>query len=544
MVTRLCRLMGWMVVIASTGASLAHAQGRGGAAWTTAAGDAQRTSSVRTDPKISVASMQQPGFQFLWKRKLDNKPVQLNSLTQPVLLPNIISYVGFKALAFVGGSSDNVYAIDYDLNRPFWNAHLSTASTTAGTAACPGGLTTITKQTAMAPAMPAGRGGRGAAAPGGPGTPGGRTAGPGGGPGGAGGFGRGTAGPAIAGGRGGGDNVFAISSGGMAHVLNPQVGSDQIPPVRFLPANSRVVGSVLVDGVLYAATTGGCGGAANGVWAVDLVSDEKPVTTFDAQGAAVAGAAAPTFGTDGTVYIATGAGGGATANAVIALEPKTLKQKDSFTADAPFSSSPVIFPHQGKDVVVAATKDGRLYLLDSASLGGADHKTPLFKSQPFAKSGDDASIATWQDQAGTRWVAVTANVPLAAWMKNAMANGPLTNGTLIAFTVVDQNGAPTLQPQWGSRDLTSPVTPAVVNGVVFAVSSGQASGTANVAQRVQKSKPAVLYALDAATGKELWSSGSTITSFVSGVGPSAGDSQVYVVTHDGTVYAFGMPMER
>jgi outer membrane protein assembly factor BamB len=55
---------------------------------------------------------------------------------------------------------------------------------------------------------------------------------------------------------------------------------------------------------------------------------------------------------------------------------------------------------------------------------------------------------------------------------------------------------------------------------------------------------AVLYALDAATGKELWTSGTTITSPVRGVGPSAGDSQVYVAASDGTLYVFGMPMER
>jgi outer membrane protein assembly factor BamB len=46
------------------------------------------------------------------------------------------------------------------------------------------------------------------------------------------------------------------------------------------------------------------------------------------------------------------------------------------------------------------------------------------------------------------------------------------------------------------------------------------------------------------TGKELWSSGTAITSFVRGVGPSAGDGQVYVVTYDGTVYAFGIPLEH
>jgi outer membrane protein assembly factor BamB len=118
-----------------------------------------------------------------------------------------------------------------------------------------------------------------------------------------------------------------------------------------------------------------------------------------------------------------------------------------------------------------------------------------------------------------------------------MANGTVTSGAVAAFTLVEQNGAPTLQPQWVSRDLTSPTTPVVVNGVVFALSSGAAG-------RGQRPVPAVLYALDGATGKQLWSSGTTMTSFVAGVGPSAGDSQVYVVTNDGTLYAFGVPMER
>src|SRR6187549_131105 len=115
-----------------------------------------------------------------------------------------------------------------------------------------------------------------------------------------------------------------------------------------------------------------------------------------------------------------------------------------------------------------------------------------------------------------------------------MTNGAVTSGTLVAFTVVDQNDTPTLQAQWTSRDLASPVTPVVVNGVVFALASGEAKGRG-------RSSNAVLYA---ATGKELWTSGTTITSPVRGVGPSAGDSQVYVGASDGTLYVFGMPMER
>ena len=42
--------------------------------WMTVNGDAQRSSWVRSDPKISRESMQKPGFTFLWKLKLNNTP--------------------------------------------------------------------------------------------------------------------------------------------------------------------------------------------------------------------------------------------------------------------------------------------------------------------------------------------------------------------------------------------------------------------------------------------------------------------------------------
>src|SRR6478672_2983289 len=112
-----CRLSSGMFLGVLVAASTAHAQGRGGGAWTTAGADAQRTSALRADAKISVASMQQPGFQFLWKRKFDSPGAPVTALTQPVLLPNIIAYKGFKALAFVGASSDTVYPADYELHR-------------------------------------------------------------------------------------------------------------------------------------------------------------------------------------------------------------------------------------------------------------------------------------------------------------------------------------------------------------------------------------------------------------------------------------------
>ena len=551
---RVTARLGWTSAALVAAAVVSHAQGRGGGAWTTVGGDAQRTSSVRADAKISLASMQAPGFQFLWKRKLDSQP-----LTQPLLLPNIIAYKGFKALAFVGSASGNVYSVDYDLNRMFWEQKLATSASRAP--ACSSGLPVLTKATPLVPAA-GGRGNRGggpgggpggapapgrgtpaAAAPGGaaPGAPPAAAGGGGGGFGaGQGGRGRGAAGPQIASGRGGGDNVFAISTGGMVHVMNPQVGTDQIPPVKFLPGPANVTGSVLVDTTLYAATTGHCPGVANGVWAVDLASDAKTVTSYDAKGAAVVGTAGPTFGTDGTIYVATGGGSSPVANSIVSLASPALTQKDSFTVDgSPFTSNPIVFQYKGKDLIVAPNKDGRLYVLDSASLGGADHKTPLSRSPQVASASQDAAgVTSWQDAAGTRWVALTIGSPANADTKFAMANGAVTKGAIAAFTLVDQNDVPALQPQWVSRDLTTPVTPVAVNGVVFALASGEATA------RGQKSTPAVLYALDAATGKELWMSGTTITASARGVGPSAGDSQVYVVTADGTLYVFGMPMER
>jgi outer membrane protein assembly factor BamB len=54
----------------------------------------------------------------------------------------------------------------------------------------------------------------------------------------------------------------------------------------------------------------------------------------------------------------------------------------------------------------------------------------------------------------------------------------------------------------------------------------------------------VLYALDGQTGKELWSSGATITSFTRGGALSGGVGQVYLTTYDGAIYAFGFPMEH
>jgi outer membrane protein assembly factor BamB len=126
------------------------------------------------------------------------------------------------------------------------------------------------------------------------------------------------------------------------------------------------------------------------------------------------------------------------------------------------------------------------------------------------------------------------------------ANGLAPSGRVVAFKVTDEGGTVALTPAWQSRDLTTPLAPIVVGGVVFAVSSGEYRGgpaSLSAAQRARRSLPAVLYAIDGATGKTMWSSGTRITSFAR-AGLSAGGGQVYVVTYDNHLHAFGIPMEH
>jgi outer membrane protein assembly factor BamB len=514
---------------------------RGGQEWLTGNADAQRSSWVRTDAKISRESMQKGGFQFLWKMKLDNEAKQLNSLTQPVLLDRLIGYKGFKSLAFVGGSSDGVYAIDYDLGRLYWKTQFKNSAPPAPQSSlCSGGLTAAaTRATSLLPPT-AGRGGGGnrvssARALIGEPDQGFPDI-----------FGRGAAGrgdstpaaPPRGGGGGGGigaNSVFALAGDGTLHQLSVQTGKDIVmQPLKFVPPNANVPGVILVDGVLYAATTNDCGGAPNAVWAVDLSSPDRTIASWKTNGPNIAGSASPAFGSDGTVYVATTDAAGAAstyANSVVALEPKTLKLRDYFTQPkADFSSSPLVFDYKGKDLVVAASKDGRVYILNSTSPGGTDHHTPL-STASVTTNGDFApgSLASWQDSAGARWVLTT------------------TGNTIAAFKVVEQNGIPNLQPGWTSREMISASTPIVINDVVFVLSSGEyrSPGTQlTTQQRVQRSKPAVLYALDARTGKELWTSGTTITSFAHSGGLSGGFGQVYVETYDSTFYTFGFAIEK
>ena len=526
-----------LIALATAGSRHAGAQ-RGGGEWVTAGGDAQRSSWIRTDAKVSKETFAKPGFQFLWKVKLNNDARQMNALSAPVVMDRYIGYRGFRAFGFVGGSADKIFTLDTDLARMEWQKQFSTMPPPSGTLPCPGGMTANLARASTLPIQPPpaarGGGGRGGAKSG-VGEPGrGAITLPQGPP------------PAPAAGRGRGAPpaqptgfgrtgtvVYALSADGLFHSMYVSNGDEPHPAVRFLPPNANAHGLIVVDGVAYVATSGNCGSVPNGVWALDFATSQ--VTSWKTKGGSVAGTAGPALGPDGTLYVTTSDG------ELVSLEAKTLAVKETYNVGQGFTSSPVLFDHQGKILLAATAKDGKLHVLDTAKLTG----TPLASSPAYTRTLDflPGAVASWQSADGVRWLLSSTAGPVNGF---AATNGAVTNGGIVAWKLTDQNGVPTLQAGWASRDMTSPLPPLAMNGVVFGVSSGAfRSGDASLtaAQRAQRSGKAALYALDGATGKELWSSGTTITSFATG-GISAGGSQVYVTTHDGTLYAFGMPIEH
>jgi outer membrane protein assembly factor BamB len=577
---------------------MADAQvGRGGSAWLTARGDAQRTSWIRSDALISVQAMSKPGFGLQWQTTLENANRKTYGIGGGVSAPGVTLFVPMQ---LVTGSSNNMYAIDSDTGYLVWQRHFD-ALLPAVTDACPGGtLSAATRIVSAAPAVAAtperGGGGRatqgyhsvlgqpGEGAPvevrgGGPGRGGaapgvGRgAAGPpnaaGGAPAGAppagqradaaapgrgagqGGFGRGPAEP-IPGappdqlGAGGGLGrpsgvVYAISSDGVLHVMGLQSGKDLQKPAEFMPANARWSDAIAVDTTLYTTTSGKCANAPNGVWGIDLESDAKPVVSWKSNDDLVGPLA---FATDGTAIAVQ-------TNGVVALDPRTLQEKGSFTDPSiTFVTGATVFKHNDKDIVAAGTKDGRIVLLDAASLS-----KPLYSSKPIVTTGSITAdgLATWQE------MTITAPPPPPAGAAPAAAAGgggfgqqPGTaanvtlgtrwilapaGGTVVAFRLVETGGAITLERGW-TANVQAAATPIVVNGIVFALATGRPAAPAG------GGTPAVLFAYEGTTGKPLWTSKTAMKTFASPGSFWSALGQVYVGTNDGTLYAFGFADER
>jgi outer membrane protein assembly factor BamB len=498
---------------------VARAQGPARGFWPIADQGVAHDNWQKAETEISTDTVAKD-FKFLWKLKL-GKESKSSSFSEPLLYPNLITGRGFKDLAILADAS-TLYAVDSELGELVWKKTFATPS------AC-GNIQIVTE-----PQHVIHFGARSAAKPGAPAPPAPPSEEP---------LPRDQrrVGAAAGGGSFGLRGVYAVTSDGYIHEQIMATGLDYAPPVKFLGAQKGSSFALnMNDKVVYTATGQGCRNVPNAVWSIDLNTPDYPVNSYKTQKISLAGVSGPAIGREGTVYVVTGSGPAVPpvyANSVVALTEKELKAKDWYTPPSgkQLSAGPVAFVYKEKELIAAPGANGGLVLLDSASLGGAGHHTPLAQTGKLskgAKRGAWEGLATWQDKSGNYWVLASVDGPVEPGTKFANDNGPAPRGSIVASKVEEQDGHTTLTPVWISRDLINPAPPVIANGVVFALEGGNPSGHAT------------LYALDAATGKQLYTSGDAIQTYSHLSGVSVGDGHVFFTTHDNTLYSFGIPLEH
>lgn len=492
-----------------------------GANWLSYGNDPQRTGWSPEETEINRDNA--ASLTLIWKAHLDNQPRELNSLTAPVNVEWVTTDKGMAEIVIVGGASDNLFALDADTGKLLWKKTFTIEGKPRGGSfwLCPNALnaTPLIRKDGLAA------------------------------------------------------SVFTIASDGKLHVLNVIDGEDRTPPRQFVPPFSKNWSLNLVRNVLYTATSQGCNGARSGVHALDLgAPDQKPAFFQSASGGAgIWGRAGVAISKSGMIYAQTGDGSYEATRSqfpdtVLQLSAKDLKLVDYFTPanhsyltrkDLDMASmSPTIFWIKDREIVAAGGKEGVIYLLDAQHIGGADHKTPIFRSPLLANEGADfagrgfwGAFATAVDEQKNRWLYAPALGPAASGVKFPITNGEAPNGSIMAFRIEEQAGKPAVVPAWISRDMNLPEPPIVAGGLVFAVSNGEFArqakdsngGLYSSAERIAKhAGHAVLYAFDATTGKQLYSSGDTMPSWTHFSGISISGGKVFVTTFDSNVYAFGV----
>jgi outer membrane protein assembly factor BamB len=496
-----------------------------GADWLTDGGDVKRTAWQKDEKTLTLSNVKD--MKLLWKIHLDNEPRQMHSLFPPLLIERVNTSRGPKQVAIEAGVSDNIYAIDVETGQLLWKKHFVSTWTPpanggrGGGILCPGG---ITATPVVAPTD----------------TPGKYT-------------------------------VYIASWDGMLHQLNAGDGEDVKPPAKFMPPNGKPYALSLFNNVIYTHTAQGCGGNPNIVYAYDLATNK--VGTWGPAGGGMWGRTGPAISSKGVMYTGTGDGrwdpeNGIYGNGIIGVkqnsETKALDLVDYYgpsnaewlvKRDLDMQVTPVIFNYKGKELMVDAGKECRMYLMDTDSIGGDDHRTPLYRSPlicnedvNFASAGIWGSLASWEDSKGTRWVLTPIWGRKHSKFSAPIEHGAVKDGAIVAFKVEEKGGKLQLTPAWISRDMNRAEPPVIANGIVFAYGNGEDTdqayadvGLADTAdRRIPGSTHAVLYALDAQTGKELWSSGDEIKSWNHWSGLSIANGRVYIGTFDSNLYCYGI----
>jgi putative pyrroloquinoline-quinone binding quinoprotein len=494
-----------------------------GADWLTDGGNPQRTAWQKDEKILSKDNVKD--LKILWKLQLDNQPHEMHSLFPPLIAERVSTREGMKQMAFVAGTHDNIYAIDVATGKIIWKKHFEYP--------------------------PPARRGR----PGDPLCPPGLTATP-------------VIGPDASGNR----TLFVLAGDGKLHSLNLADGEELAQPFQFGYPNGKSYALNLWDNVLFTTTSQGCAGNPNQMWAVSLKDPTHKVMTYNPKSGGLWGRTGAAIDSSGTAWAPTGDGrydpatqtygNGLVGAKVVGNELKLQDYYEPrnwawlYSRDLDMQVTPAIFNFKGRELMVTGSKECRVYLLDPKNAGGDDHMTPLYRTPlmcneevNFMAAGIWGSMASWEDSQGTRWVLTPFWGPVHPDFKVPLTHGPVIHGAIVAFKVEEKNGKFQLTPAWMSRNMDQAEPPVIANGVVFAFGSGENTDQAyadrglmdNSPERIKDSTRAVLYALDAHTGKELYSSGNQIKSFVHFGGLSVANGRVYLGTFDSNLYCFGLP---
>ncbi len=488
--------------------------------WATFGGDPERSGWARDE---SVLSRDNVGhLKILWSKKLDNSVRELTGLTAPVVLGNLFTPKGVLDIVIVGGSSDKLFALDGDTGKVLWfkEFHTEQKPRQKPDWLCPNALNA---------------------------TP--------------------VIDPAT-------KTAYVVASDGMLYAIQVVNGEEVRTPQQFVPPFSKIWSLNLVKGVLYTSVSQGCNGAKSGIYTLNLKEEDAQPAFFESSTAGGGIWGRGGVAVDATTGVAYGASGdgpfdpakGKYSDTVLAVNPAG-KLLDYFTPsnfewitrkDLDMGNiSPVLFNYGDQKLLVTGGKEGLLYMLDTAALGGKDHRTPMFRTPrltnddiTFQGQGTWGALASAPDADGTPWVYAPVWGPVAANApKFAVSHGEAAEGSIMAFKVTG-GAKPMLSAAWISRNMSVPEPPVVANGVLYGLSTGenvtQVDSSGNIyksSQRAETKGHAVLYALDAYTGAELFSSGDAIHDWAHFSGLAVNNGHVYLITHDSTVVAFGLPAE-
>jgi outer membrane protein assembly factor BamB len=387
--------------------------------------------------------------------------------------------------------------------------------------------------------------------------------------------------------------IYFTTSDGKLRGAKLGDGDEAIAPTDMVQPFSRNWSLNLVDNVVYTTTARGCGGSpaqpieSGTVAAMDISDPAHPSLsrfyTGKGRPAGPWGASGVAWGPQGG-YVSTAdgpnnPGSGIYGDMVLAVRTHAWGLNDSFTPthwkylnarDLDFGSGGVLLFGMGKrNILATASKESVIYLLDADNLGGVDHMTSLYQSprlgndsQAFQAQGTWGSLATALNEKGERWLYTPMwGAPAKAGPVFPMTNGAAPDGSILAFKVADEGGKPSLQPQWISRNLNIASPPVVANGVVYALQTAESAIQVprNIFNPDGSRKPGwspdqgandrimiphstmTLFAFDADTGKELWSSGKTMDgNTVHFTQPVVALGKLFAVDHAGHVWAFGL----